>query len=354
MRTLTRPELTAALTVRQMLHVRQRLDPAEAIRRLTPLQGQHAPAPYIALAARLEGFTRADLEAAITAGAVVKTTIMRLTLHVAAAADLPAYAQLTRQARMRTWRTAYAHLDEEAVVAELGAWLREPRTNGEIRERVRAYPGVAENPWAPIMFARTLLPLVQLPPAGFWRDGRRPAFVIDPRPLPDPATAAALVLERYLAAYGPASRRDVAAWAGVAQRDFAEAWGRVATVDYRDERGTLLHDLPGRPLPPASTPLPVRLLAHWDQPLLAYAERERIIPPEVQPLKLTLSGDPTVTVDGRVAASWRLEREGDVARLSVTPHVELARRARAAIRAEARRTGRFCEPDARRIEVAGL
>ena len=250
---------------------------------------------------------------------------------------------------------AYAHLDEEAVVAELGAWLREPRTNGEIRERVRAYPGVAENPWAPIMFARTLLPLVQLPPAGFWRDGRRPAFVIDPRPLPDPATAAALVLERYLAAYGPASRRDVAAWAGVAQRDFAEAWGRVATVDYyRDERGTLLHDLPGRPLPPASTPLPVRLLAHWDQPLLAYAERERIIPPEVQPLKLTLSGDPTVTVDGRVAASWRLEREGDVARLSVTPHVELARRARAAIRAEARRTGRFCEPDARRIEVAGL
>ena len=104
------------------------------------------------------------------------------------------------------------------------------------------------------MFARTLLPLVQLPPAGFWRDGRRPAFVIDPRPLPDPATAAALVLERYLAAYGPASRRDVAAWAGVAQRDFAEAWGRVATVDYRDERGTLLHDLPGRPLPPASTP----------------------------------------------------------------------------------------------------
>ena len=52
----------------------------------------------------------------------------------------------------------------------------------------------------------------------------------------------------------------------------------------------------------------MRLLGRWDQPLLAYADRERIIPPEVQPLNLTLSGDQTVTVDGRVAASWQLER----------------------------------------------
>src|SRR3954463_11625538 len=98
MQTLTRPELTAALTVRQMLHLRRRLDPAEAIRRLTPLQGQHPPAPYLALAARLDGFTRQALEAAIGARRVVKTTIMRLTLHLAAADEYPAYAQLTRQA----------------------------------------------------------------------------------------------------------------------------------------------------------------------------------------------------------------------------------------------------------------
>ena len=113
MRTLTRPELTAALAARQGLIERRRLDPAEAIRRLTPLQGQHPPAPFIALAARLDGFTRADLEAAITAGSVVKTTINRLTLHLAAAADYPAYAQLTRQPRMRSWRKQYPHLDEE-------------------------------------------------------------------------------------------------------------------------------------------------------------------------------------------------------------------------------------------------
>jgi hypothetical protein len=338
-RTLTRPELTAALAARQGLIERARRDPAEAIRRLTPLQGQHPPAPYLALAARLDGFAREDLEAAIDARRVVKTTINRMTLHLAAAADYPAYAQLTRQARMRAWRKQYAGLDEERVAAELGAWLREPRTNREIRDHVGALDGVPGDPYSPLIFARTLLPLVQLPPAGHWADTTRGArFVLDPRPLPDPADAATLVLERYLEAFGPASARDAASWSGAAQRDFAAAWERLETVAYRDERGAELRDLPGRPLAPADTPLPVRFLAHWDQPLLAYADRERIMAPEIQALKLTLSGDPTVTVDGRVAASWALR--DDV--LEVTPHAELSRAQRQAVREEGLRTARFC------------
>ena len=76
--------------------------------------------------------------------------------------------------------------------------------------------------------------------------------------------------------------------------------------------------------------------ANWDQPLLAYADRDRIIPPEIQPLQLTLSGDPTVTVDGRVAASWQVE-DG---RIVITPHADLPR---AAVREEALRDARFLE-----------
>jgi hypothetical protein len=352
--TLTRRRLTAALAARQLLLERRRVTPAQAVRRLTPLQAQHPPAPYLALAARLDGFAPPRLERAIQTGRVVKTTIMRTTLHLAAAEDYPAYAQVARQARLRTWRRVYAELDEAQVTAELGAWLREPRTNAEIRERVGRYEGVDDDQWSPVMFARTLLALVQLPPAGFRDDRTRARFVVDPRPLPAPADAAAVVLARYLAAFGPASLRDAAAWAGVAQRDLAPALGTLITVAHRDEAGTELRDLPRAPLPPASTRPPVRLLAHWDQPLLAYADRERILAAELLPLQLTLSGDPTVTVDGRVAASWSLEREGAIARVTVTPHVELARGARAEIRAEARRTVAVCEPDARRVEVTGV
>ena len=76
--------------------------------------------------------------------------------------------------------------------------------------------------------------------------------------------------------------------------------------------------------------------------------------PEIQALQLTLSGDPTVTVDGRVVASWAVAREDDTVRLTFTPHTEIRRAARAELRAEAERTARFCAPDARRVVVAGV
>jgi hypothetical protein len=343
-RTLTRKELTAALAARQFLIERQPLAPAQAIARLTPLQGQDVGAPYVALAARLEGFARADLEAAFTAGDVVKTTIMRTTLHIAAASEYPAFAAFSRLGRMRAWRETYAHLDEEHVVAELSAFLAQPRE----------YDGVPENEWAPIMFARHLLPLIQVAPAGLWGNRKRPRFVVDERPLPDPTQAAVLVLRRYLQAFGPASRRDAAGWSGVPQRDFAHAWERVDPVTCLDERGTELYDLPAQPLPPASTKLAPRFLSRWDQALLAYADRDRIIPPELLPLRLTLSGDQTLTVDGRVAASWWLHKKKDRAQVEIKPHTEIPRRAHASIRAEAKRTALFCAPDTASVEVAGL
>ncbi len=354
MRILTRCELTAALAARQMLLARRRLAPAKAIRLLTPLQGQDPPAPYIALAARLEGFAREDLQAAVDSRTVLKSTLMRTTLHITSASEYPCYAQLARQTRLRAWRRRHSQHEAE-LLDELRAWLTEPRSNEEIRERVGAYPGVdAENPLSAVAFARTLLPLIQLPPAGHWSNRSRPRFVVDQRPLPEPAKAAAHVLRRYLAAFGPASRRDAAAWAGVAQSDLATAWTAMELVTFHDEHGVELLDLPDQPLPPASTKLPVRMLARWDQALLAYADRERIIPPEVKPLGLTLSGAQTMTVGGRVAASWRLQRGHRTIQAQIEPHVEIPRSAHEEIRAEAGRVARFAAPELDHVEVAGL
>jgi hypothetical protein len=199
MRVLTRKELTAATAARQCLIERQALDPAEAIRRLTPLQGQHPPAPHIALAARLDRFTQEDLEHAIDAGRVLKATLMRMTLHLAHADDFPAYAQLCRHHRMRMLRKRHPDLDEERIAADLIAYLRTPRTNVELRDRIATHEGAPPDPNMPLLYARTLLPLTFLPPAGHWRDSTRNArFVLDPRPLPDQQDAAALVLARYL------------------------------------------------------------------------------------------------------------------------------------------------------------
>jgi hypothetical protein len=64
----------------------------------------------------------------------------------------------------------------------------------------------------------------------------------------------------------------------------------------------------------------------------------------VQPLQLTLSGDQTLTVGGRVVASWRVEED----RMTITRHVDFPQDC---VREEALRTARFCAPHARAFEV---
>ena len=159
---------------------------------------------------------------------------------------------------MRSLRNAAPGPRRGARAADLGAYLHEPRTNMEIRERIATHAGAPPDPNMPLLYARTLLPLTFLPPAGHWRDTTRKArFVLDPRPLPDPEDAGALVLTRYLEAFGPAAKRDVAAWAGVAQREFP--WERVQTVSYRDEKGRELLDLPAPAAPARRDPAPAAL-----------------------------------------------------------------------------------------------
>ena len=138
----------------------------------------------------------------------------------------------------------------------------------------------------------------------------------------------------------------MADWAGVAQREFP--WHKVHHRLLPRREGPRA-DRPARISRSRrpTTHLPPRFLGNWDQPLLAYADRDRIIPPEVQPLKLTLSGDCTVTVDGRVAASWRM----DGPKLLIKPHTDFDHDA---VRDEALRTARFCGGDEVELRVNHL
>ena len=89
MKPLTLRDLNRATLARQLLLERVPLEVPTAVHRLGALQAQRPRAPYVALAARLEGFERGDLSRALHERTVVRATLMRETLHLVAADDYP-------------------------------------------------------------------------------------------------------------------------------------------------------------------------------------------------------------------------------------------------------------------------
>jgi hypothetical protein len=108
-------------------------------------------------------------------------------------------------------------------------------------------------------------------------------------------------------------------------------------VRYRDEDGRELLDVPDAWLPDEDVAAPPRLLGMWDNVLLAYRDRSRLIPPSVRKLVIRANGDvlPTVLVDGQVAGVWRTIDD----HLEVTAFAPLDRRTWDELAAEAAALG---------------
>jgi hypothetical protein len=78
---------------------------------------------------------------------------------------------------------------------------------------------------------------------------------------------------------------------------------------FRDEHGRELLDVPRAPLPDPETPAPVRFLSKWDNVLLAFTDRTRVLPEEHRKKVIRMNGDvaQTFLVDGFLAGTWRVE-----------------------------------------------
>jgi hypothetical protein len=123
----------------------------------------------------------------------------------------------------------------------------------------------------------------------------------------------------------------VRAWSGLVGLPDAVARLRPRLVVLRDERGRELLDLPGAPRPDPATPAPPRFLPAFDNAVLGYADRGRVIDDAHRGLSIT--GARFVLVDGRVGATWTVA-EGE---LRITPLTPLGPPDRAAVVEEGER-----------------
>jgi Winged helix DNA-binding domain len=337
-RVLTLRELNRATLARQLLLERKRLSPTAVIERLVGMQAQWPPAPYVGIWTRTTSFRRETLERELAIAAVVKATVMRQTLHLVTRRD---YA-LLRAALSETtfpWESSQAKRLAPSVRSLAAAGPLTTQDALAHLEREHGLTGIdGRRAWRS---ARVRAHVLHHHDTALWHARPEGRFIAieEPDPLV-PVEARAEILRRYLAAFGPASRRDIVGWSMMHVPELQRSLDRLEPLcRFRDEHGRELLDVPRAPLPDQDVPSPVRFLPKWDNVLLAHADRTRVLPEAYRKTVIRINGDvaQTFLVDGFVAGVWQVEN----GRVVPEPFAALSRSAQRELQDEAARLEAF-------------
>jgi Winged helix DNA-binding domain len=331
--TLSLRALNRATLARQLLLSRSPMSALDAIEHLVGMQAQAPFAPYYGLWSRLDGFTGENLSGLLVSRKAVRIVLMRGTIHLVTAEDCHRLRPLAQPVLDRMLKTNATHgrplaaVDVSAVVDAARRLLdAEALTPGEIGARLaEEWPDTPPGSLAEA--ARSLLPLVQVPPRALWQRSGQVRLTTATAWLGKPRGKALTIddlVVRYLAAFGPASTADVQTWSGLSR--LGEVVERLDLIRLKSEGGQTLYDIPDAPRPDPDTPAPVRLVAPFDNILLSHADRTRVISDAHR--KRLFSGKNgvfpgTVLVDGFVAGTWELVGKGEATSMRVRPYVAL-------------------------------
>jgi hypothetical protein len=299
----------------------------EVVRDVCGIQAQVMGAAELALSARVEGLTQAEVRAELwQRRSLVKAWTIRGTLHLHPADDLPLWAAATR---------AFDEPEDAEVLEAIGSaldgrcLLREEladevaRSTGEwTREKIGSGWGYF------IGEASRVGKLCHGPPRGTRVTFVRTDQWVGWRDV-DPSKALKEASRRFLQTYGPAGPRELAGWFAV----------KPAAVPA----------LPEVKVKPGRERGPLRLLPEYDCYVMGFRERQQLVPENVRErIKSHPKGRfegvaavPTVLVDGVVAGIWRRAKKDKRVEIAVELARRLTKQERGELDAEAERIGTF-------------
>ena len=303
---------------------------AAAVRTAAALQAQAAGPVRLQVWSRTHGLRAADVDAAVAEAAVVRTWLMRGTIHLVAAGDLRAFLAVLGPVNLRAGRRRREQLGlSEQLCARAMDALPKILTGGRALTRAEIVAELAghgvvldlksQQPPHLLGFAANSALICRGPDAArdeptyvLLDDWLKPAALPDHDRNPDRETALTRLAERYFAAYGPATAADLAAWSGLPA---ADAKAAVALV--RDSLEEVEHDgqrllLPrgtdtGAETTPTPPQNPHRLLPRFDPYLLGHRSRDLILAPAFAK-RVNAGGGmiaQTMLDAGRVVGTWK-------------------------------------------------
>ena len=340
---LTAAQVRAFRLHRQGLIDRDGAGPVDVARRLVGVQAQVPSAAAQAVAVRTATGTVGDgtVDAALAAGALLRTWSMRGTLHLLAADQAPAVLALLASARSwdkGAWQREFATAAQMTALADGAAEVLADAvlTREELTAALVAHtrePGLAEalgSGWGAVLKPLAWQGLLcHGPPVGTRVTFTSPRVAVPGWPgLPDPDEAARTVVPAFLAAHGPATPAAVDAWLlrGATPKARLRRWfadlvadGTLTEVDVdgetRHARTADLDDLDDLAAAPAPGP---RLLGPFDPYVLGAGTGDPdLVPPGHRKEVSRAAGwiAPVVLEAGRVVGTWSAEDD----RLTVTP-----------------------------------
>jgi hypothetical protein len=275
-------------------------------------QGQDPRGARLAVRARTEGITAADVDRALSEErSLLITWLNRGTLHLVRSEDYPLLHALTApthfaSCKRRLRQEGISESAGEKAMKTIESALAEegPLSGRDLRARLDAADVRTEGQaFIHLMFLAAARGISVRGPML----GKQHAYVLvrdwlgERQPV-EREKALAELARRYLAGHGPADDRDLARWAGLPLRD-ARA-GLTAIASRLEQREDGLVEPKGSP-DPAPLP-PPRLLGAFDPLLLGWTSREEVVGPHE--VLVTTNGifRPFALVDGRAVARWSL------------------------------------------------
>ena len=348
----TDDQLRRLRSAAQLLHRPKRLSALELVRHLAGVQAQVVSAATLALRARAEGVTRADVDRArLEERSLLLTWAMRGTLHLVAAEDA---GWLVPRLLERVVPNAYRRLAREGMPAD------QPEVALKLIQRTLDQEGpLSRRELAARLEARGIETRGQVMPHLLWLAAARGAVCHGPerggeqcfvltrdwlgplRPREREAGLAELAV-RYLRAHQPALPEDLASWSGIRLGEARQAWrsieDRLASVE--TPSGTLWRLRSRAETAPAGL---LRLVPAFDEYLLGWKDRGLLASAESWSQVNRGGGwlHPVVLVDGRVTATWRAVNAAGGLRIEIRELTALPPESAAQLQAEVEEVREF-------------
>jgi Winged helix DNA-binding domain len=288
-------------------------DVAGMLERVGPVQSQTARSPFVGLAARFPGVTREAVTAAYEAGAIVRGSTIRGTVHTATPSQYAALGAATRAGQRARWVQLLdlRRSTPEQLWEDTEEFARDWRTPDELRDHLHhwlvAHEGVDEITEQSVgrYLAFSHGGLVRRPVNGDWAGQGAPLYKTLAPTVP---AMAADAIRWHLRCHGPSSRHDLAWWSGLGLRVVDTLLDRMDLVGEEGPDGRTYLGLPGPPAP--RTLRGVHLLPEFDALMCGYdppARARFADPAHLRRLWSRSNGLvlPPLLVDGRITGYWR-------------------------------------------------